>query len=88
MNFEDAVACMKRGKGIKRKHWKSAYLMIDQGKVKMRMGFRKPWYYQFKNHDIIATDWLIAINHAYEDDEYSDINNLKPLSGRLSFNES
>ena len=84
MNFEEAVSWLKRGERIKRGHWKSAYLIIQNGKIKMRMGFRKPWHYTFLNHDITATDWLIKTDHQYDDDD-EKMDGLKPLTGKLSY---
>lgn len=82
LKFEDAISWMKRGEMIKRSHWKSAYVFIDKGKVKMRMGTRKPWHYNFRNDDINATDWLIKPMDAYMDD---DMMGMKPLTGHLSY---
>jgi len=82
MKFEEAVSWLKRGERIKRKDWKSAYLLMIDGKVKMTMPFRNPWYYQFRQHDITATDWLIKANPLLEDEEAEE---LKPLTGRLTY---
>lgn len=84
MTFEEAVAWMKRGERIKRAHWRSAYLFLENDKVKMSMGFRRPWHYNFKNHDITATDWLIHADKSFDDDDekYSE---PKPLTGKLKY---
>lgn len=57
MNFEDAVRCLKEGKRIMRATWSSAYLKIENQKVKMGMGFRPTWHYKFRDNDLFANDW-------------------------------
>lgn len=84
MDFEQAIACMKQGERIKRAGWKCAYLKIENKKVKMCMGFRKPWFYQFRNHDIFANDWLIDTSLDFVDDE-DNHPYFKPLTGKLNF---
>lgn len=81
MNFEMAMKCLKSGERIKRKKWKLAYLRLVNGKLKMQMGFRKPWFYQLTNIDIMADDWLIHVDASAID----DFAELKPLTGRLNF---
>ena len=71
MEFENAIKLLKKGERIKRSHWRSAYLEIIQNRVKMRMGYRKPWGYIFKDNDIFATDWVISTKFDYEDDQPS-----------------
>jgi hypothetical protein len=85
MEFEAAIKCLKEGERIKRSHWKAAYLKIENKRVKMCMGFRKPWYYTFRNDDIFATDWVIDTNHMFVD-EAEQYNGMKPLTGKLNFN--
>ena len=82
MQFEEAIKHMKAGERIKRSNWKSAYLQIVNKKIMMSMGFRKPWFYNFRHHDIFADDWLIETRFECADDEYA---NLKPLTGKLNF---
>ncbi len=82
MEFEEAIECLKKGERIKRASWKKAYLKLDNKRVKMFIGFRKPWGYQFRNDDILATDWAIDTNNMFVDEDDAL---LKPLSGVLSF---
>jgi len=79
MDFEDAIKCLKQGERIKRSHWRAAYLKIENKRVKMCMGFRKPWHYQFRNEDIFATDWAIDTSLMFVD-EKEDYKGLKPLN--------
>lgn len=80
MEFEEAIKWLKKGERIKRGNWKSAFLKIDNKKVMMCLGFKKPWSYQFRNHDIFATDWAISTSHMFvDDDKYNELN-LKSLN--------
>ena len=83
MKFEEAIECMKSGERIKRGHWKKAHLFMEKGRVKMRLGFQKPWHYNFRNTDIMANDWLIDTNHMFVDDDTDS--QCKPLTGYLTF---
>lgn len=69
MEFEEALSRLKKGERIKRSHWKSSYLIIEDKRIKMKMGFRKPWHYQITNIDIFATDWKISVAHLFYEDE-------------------
>jgi len=82
MDFETAVSCLKSGERIKRGKWRCAYLKLENKRVKMAIGFRKPWHYAFRNEDIFATDWLIHADEMFIDE---DTNGLKPLTGNLTF---
>lgn len=82
MKFEEALECLKKGERIKKAHWKTAYLKMVDKKVKMHLGFRKPWYYRFSQYDILSDDWLISTSHMFVDDD----DMLKPLTGNLRFN--
>ena len=79
MEFEEAIRCLKKGERIKRSHWRSAYLMVENKRIKMCMRFRKPWAFVFKDYDIFATDWLIDTSLMYVDDD-NEYANLKPLN--------
>ncbi len=85
MDFEEAIKQLKLGERIKRSHWRAAYLKVENKRIKMCMGFRKPWHYQFRNEDIFAMDWAIDTSHMFVDDQ-EDYAKLKPLTGNLKFN--
>lgn len=79
MEFEEAIKWLKKGERIKRAHWKTAYLKVDQKRIKMCMRYRKSWSYVFKDYDIFASDWLIDTSLMFVDDD-NETANLKPLN--------
>lgn len=70
MTFQEALGWMKRGEKIKRAHWKSMFIFCSSDdKVLMGGGYGKSWYYQIKNRDLFANDWMISTNNSFEEED-------------------